>query len=134
MQWPNRKNVDLMCRKSRARLPLESNQWLWYSLLIAQALVLQCEDNAMEWDIESLCQKPDFPVWQHYKVTMIAHCHKLDPILIWPYLLQGCKTPTTNLIYDILFQNMELVEIDHSKKIRQIWIFLVFLISVWLKF
>ena len=35
---------------------------------------------------------PGFPVGQHYKITMSAHCHKLVPVLIWPYMLLGHKT------------------------------------------
>ena len=33
-------------------------------------------------------------VGQHYKVTMSVLCHKSIPILIIPYMMPGCKTPT----------------------------------------
>ena len=53
------------------------------SALLGQAKdwLAQCQDNRTERDIRSWCCRPDFPVGQHYKVTMIAHCHKSVPIL-----------------------------------------------------
>ena len=36
----------------------------------------QSQDKVTEWDIELLCQWPDFPVEQHFKVTMRVHNHK----------------------------------------------------------
>ena len=35
---------------------------------------------------------PGFPVGQHYKITMFAHCHKSVHILILPEMLLGRKT------------------------------------------
>ena len=33
---------------------------------------------------------------QHYIVTMSMQCYKLVPVLIWPYVLPGCKAHTIN--------------------------------------
>ena len=36
-----------------------------------------------------------FSQWgQHYKFAMSVHCHKSEPILIWPQMLLGRKTTT----------------------------------------
>ena len=42
----------------------------------------QWKDNITEWDIRSWCWQPGLPVGQHYKVTMILHCHKSVPVLM----------------------------------------------------
>ena len=39
-----------------------------------------------------------FPMGKHYKVAMSVHCHNSVASLIGPYMLLGCKTPTTNQI------------------------------------
>ena len=46
----------------------------------------QCQDNVTEWAI-----KPGPPVGLYYKV----HCHKSVHVLIRPYTLPGCKTPSS---------------------------------------
>ena len=56
----------------------------------------QCQDNVIAWDIRSWCRWPGFPVEQHYKVIMNAHCHRTVPVLIWPWMLQWCKALTSN--------------------------------------
>ena len=43
-----------------------------------------CQDNVTEWDIRSWYWWSDFPVGQHYKVSMDMHCRKVAPILIGP--------------------------------------------------
>ena len=42
----------------------------------------QCQDNPTQWDIRSWCRQLGFPVGQHYKVVMGAHCHKSVSILM----------------------------------------------------
>ena len=49
-----------------------------------------------EWDIRSWCWWPGLPVGQHYKVVLSVHCHTSGPLMIWPYMFPGRKTPTTN--------------------------------------
>ena len=44
--------------------------------------IVQPHNNVTEWDIVLWCQWPDFPVGQHYKVTMNVHCHKSVHVLI----------------------------------------------------
>ena len=53
--------------------------------------------KVIEWDIRSWCQWLNFPVGQHYEVTMSVHCHKSVPVLIGPHMLQGSTTLTTNI-------------------------------------
>ena len=44
----------------------------------------QCQDNVTEWDIGSYVLASDFPMRQHYRIIMSAHCHVLVPVPIWP--------------------------------------------------
>ena len=46
--------------------------------------------------------RPDFPMGHHHKITTSVDCrHKSLPILIWPMMLQGHKTPTINQPVDL---------------------------------
>ena len=44
----------------------------------------KCQDNVTDCDMRSWCWWHGLPVGQHYKVTMITHCHKSVSVLIWP--------------------------------------------------
>ena len=58
----------------------------WHFVLIGldKDWLAQCQGNVIEWDIRSWCWQPYFPVEQHYKVAICAHCHKSVPVLMWP--------------------------------------------------
>ena len=64
--------------------------------LIRSSVSAQREDNVTEQNIGSGlkvgCSSVS-PMGQHYKITRSVHCHKLVPIVIWPQMLPGCKTP-----------------------------------------
>ena len=91
---------DQGIRTSWLRSLVQSIQWFrdWYLLVLpARRLALlgygtdwlaQYQDNMTDWKSGHGAGWPGFTVGWHYKFTMIVHCHKLVPILIW----QGCKT------------------------------------------
>ena len=56
----------------------------WYSALIGYVKdwIAQYWGNGTERDVESMCLWLCFPVVQHYKVVMNAHCHVAVLILI----------------------------------------------------
>ena len=56
--------------------------WLSAFIQYCKDLLVQCQDNVIECDIESWCWQPDFTLGQHYKVTMSVHYHKSVPVLI----------------------------------------------------
>ena len=62
----------------------------WALLRLAKDWLGQCQYVTM-WDVRSCQWQPHFPVGQHCKVKMNAHCHKLAPILISPKMLSGHK-------------------------------------------
>ena len=47
----------------------------------------ECQNNVTAWDIRSWCRQPDFPLGQHYKVNMSAHCHNSVSLLTCHYML-----------------------------------------------
>ena len=56
----------------------------------------QFQDTLTEWDIRLSFWRPGLPVARYYKVIVSVHCHKSVPVLIWPKMMPGPKTPTTN--------------------------------------
>ena len=71
-------------REFASQLSQTNGIYNWYLSLPSLVLdinrtgqwLAQSQDNVMEWDIRSWCQWPDFPVGQHYKITMSAPYHK----------------------------------------------------------
>ena len=72
---------------------------VWCSALLeyGKDWLAQCQNNVTGWNIRTWCWQHDFPVRQHYKFTMSAHCHKSVPVMIWPEMLLGRKR--TNTLY-----------------------------------
>ena len=79
---------------------VESNQWIKIdtSNFIAMCSALlwhwQAMDNVTVWYLIVLAPWSRRGVGQRYKVTMRVFCHKFVPVLIWPWMLLGCKTTT----------------------------------------
>ena len=56
--------------------------WCFALIGYGKGWLAQYQKNVTEWDIMAWGQWSDFPVGQHYKVTMNVHCYKSVPILL----------------------------------------------------
>ena len=65
---------------------------VWWSTLLGLQKNWLAQDNVSKCDIRLWWWRPDPPVGQHYKITTSEHHHRWVPILLWTYMLPGCKT------------------------------------------
>ena len=74
---------------------------------------VQWQDNVIEWDRITGHGADGLVIsWgQHYKVSMKVHCHTVVPIRIWPEMLRGSKTATTNRPF---VNRMDIVVVDYE--------------------